>query len=130
MHVAHKCKVDRPFFMSIKGEVIAGKQEARQLGTPTANISVALTIPEGVYAAFTDVPSLKLQKILSLVYYQKGTLESYLIHHNVDLYGHIIQVTLYDFIRPSLPFISMDHMRNQIKQDLGGLQKSFEKEKN
>ncbi len=112
----------------IEGEVIRGDQRGRDLGYPTANMSIAGLHPPkfGVYAVKVDV----------LTGPHKGTYdgaasvgvrpmfgenlpncETYLFDFQGDLYGATLSVALVDFLRPELKFDSVDALITQMEAD-------------
>lgn len=102
----------------VSGLVERGKQLARRLGFPTANIRCALTLPEGVYAALTIV-AVDMQKSWpSLAYLHSGLLEVHLMGAELQLYDCLICVHLTDFIRAPVTYHSEQQMRQQIEQDM------------
>ena len=112
----------------IEGEVIRGHQRGRELGYPTANMSIdGLHPPKfGVYAVKLDV----------LTGHQKGAylgvasvgirpmfgenhpnIETYLFDFVGDLYGAELSVALVAFLRPEAKFESLDALIAQMDQD-------------
>ena len=99
----------------IDGEVIHGEKRGRELGYPTANMSVAgLHLPKfGVYAVKVDVltgpqagaylgaASLGVRPMFGE---NLPNLETYLLDFKGDLYGHHLSVGLVDYLRPEMKF--------------------------
>ena len=112
----------------IEGEVIGGEQRGRELGYPTANMSIAGLHPPkfGVYAVKVDV----------LDGPHKGTYngaasigtrpmfgenlpncETFLFDFSGDLYGSTLSVALVDYLRPELKFDGLDALIAQMDAD-------------
>lgn len=112
----------------IEGPVIRGDQRGRDLGYPTANMSIAgLHQPKfGVYAVLIDV----------LTGPHKGTyqgaaslgirpqfdgetpnIETYIFDFKGDLYGEQLSVALVDYLRPEAKFDSLDALITQMDAD-------------
>ncbi len=112
----------------IEGEVIRGDQRGRELGFPTANMSIAGLHPAkfGVYAVKVDVldgphagsydgaASIGVRPMFD------GDIpncESYLFDFKGDLYGATLSVALVDYLRPELKFDGLDALIAQMNAD-------------
>lgn len=112
----------------IDGEVVHGEKRGRELGYPTANMSLAgLHLPKlGVYAV----------KVTILTGPQAGdhigaaslgvrpqfggtvpNLESFLFDFTGDLYGHHLSVALVDYLRPEMKFDGLQGLLDQMAAD-------------
>jgi riboflavin kinase/FMN adenylyltransferase len=112
----------------IEGPVIRGDQRGRDLGYPTANMSIqGLHQPKfGVYAVFVDV----------LTGPHKGTyqgaasiglrpqfdgetpnLETFIFDFKGDLYGEDLSVALVDYLRPEAKFDNLQGLIDQMDAD-------------
>ena len=112
----------------IEGPVIRGDQRGRDLGFPTANMSIqGLLQPKfGVYAAFVDVlggphagsyqgaASLGLRPQFDG---QVPNLETYLFDFKGDLYGTHVSVALVEYLRPEARFDGLDALIAQMDAD-------------
>ncbi len=112
----------------IEGEVIHGEKRGRELGYPTANMSVAgLHLPKlGVYAVKVDVltgphkgsydaaASLGVRPMFGE---NKPNLESFLFDFKGDLYGQHLSVAFIDFLRPELKFDGLPALMDQMSAD-------------
>ena len=112
----------------IEGEVIHGEKRGRQLGYPTANMSVAgLHLPKlGVYAVrvkiltgrqmgdYIGAGSLGVRPMFGT---NLPNLESFLFDFNGDLYGHHLSVALVDYLRPELKFDDLPALMDQMAAD-------------
>jgi riboflavin kinase/FMN adenylyltransferase len=103
-----------------------GAQIGRQLGFPTANVTLhnELLPPNGVYVvrAHTHEGSLRGVANLgirpTLADDRKRILEVHILDFTGDLYGHKIEVEFLEFLRPEIPFENKDALKNQIAQDV------------
>ncbi len=112
----------------IEGEVIHGEKRGRQLGYPTANMSVGgLHLPRlGVYAVKVDVlsgpqigsyngaASLGVRPMFGE---NTPNLESFLFDFTGDLYGHHLSVALIDYLRPEMKFDGLPALITQMQDD-------------
>lgn len=112
----------------IDGPVIHGARRGRELGYPTANMSVAgLHLPRlGVYAVqvqvmdgdhtgtYGGVASLGVRPMFGE---NAPNLETYLFDFAGDLYGAHLSVGLIDFLRPELKFDSLPALITQMDAD-------------
>jgi len=112
----------------IEGEVIHGEKRGRELGYPTANMSVAgLHLPAfGVYAVRADVltgahagsymgaASLGVRPMFGV---NTPNLETYLLDFNGDLYGQHISIGFVDYLRPELKFDGLPALIAQMGAD-------------
>ncbi len=112
----------------IEGEVIHGEKRGRQLGYPTANMSVAgLHLPKlGVYAvrvevlsgpqagAYIGAASLGVRPMFGT---NLPNLETFLFDFSGDLYGHHLSVALVDYLRPELKFDGLPALMDQMAAD-------------
>ncbi len=112
----------------IESEVIHGEQRGRELGYPTANISIDGLHPAkfGVYATVVDImtgPNAgRYHGAASIgerptfgVY--KPNLEVFIFDFSADIYGETISVALVDYQRPELKFDDLDGLIIQMKAD-------------
>jgi len=112
----------------IEGEVIHGEKRGRDLGYPTANMSVdGLHLPRfGVYAVLVDIltgpqkgsyhgaASLGVRPMFGE---NRPNLESSLFDFKGDLYGQHLSVALVDFLRPELKFEGLPALITQMDAD-------------
>lgn len=113
----------------IDGEVIHGEKRGRELGYPTANMSVTgLHLPKfGVYATLVDVltgplkgsylgaSSLGVRPMFGM---NTPNLETYILDFKGDLYGQHISVGLVDYLRPELKFNGLPALLDQMAADV------------
>ena len=112
----------------IDGEVLHGEKRGRELGYPTANMSVnGLHLPRlGVYAVKVDVltgpqkgsysgaASLGVRPMFGV---NRPNLESYLFDFSGDLYGQHLSVGFVAFLRPELVFDGLPALIAQMERD-------------
>lgn len=112
----------------IEGEVIHGEARGRELGYPTANMSVAgLHLPAfGVYAVRADVltgpnagsymgaASLGVRPMFGV---NTPNLETFLLDFNGDLYGQHISIGFVDYLRPESKFDGLPALITQMAAD-------------
>jgi riboflavin kinase/FMN adenylyltransferase len=121
----------RPYRMS--GHVIYGDQRGRQLGFPTANISLhRLVSPlSGVFAVsvygLSDKPLPGVANVgrRPTVDGKKQLLEIYLLDFNQNIYGKKIEVEFVEKIRDEEKFESLDALKKQIEKDVEISKKIF-----
>jgi len=112
----------------IEGPVIRGDQRGRDLGYPTANMSIqGLHQPKfGVYAVFVDVLSgphkgqYRGAASLGLRPQFDGetpNIETYIFDFKGDLYGETLSVALVDYLRPEAKFDSLQGLIDQMDAD-------------
>ncbi|WP_333714672.1 bifunctional riboflavin kinase/FAD synthetase [Yoonia sp.] len=112
----------------IEGAVIKGDQRGRDLGYPTANMSITGLHPPkfGVYAVKVDVlggphkgayngaASIGVRPMFGE---NIPNCETYIFDFKGDLYGTHLSVALVDFLRPELKFDSLDALITQMDAD-------------
>lgn len=112
----------------IEGEVIHGAKRGRELGYPTANMSVAgLHLPKlGVYAVKADVltgphkgsyngaASLGVRPMFGV---NQPNLETFIFDFTGDLYGAHLSIAFVDHLRPELKFDGLPSLMTQMAAD-------------
>ncbi len=112
----------------IEGMVVGGEQRGRELGYPTANMSIEGLHPPrfGVYAVLVDVldgphagqyhgaASLGVRPMFQG---EVANLETFLFDFSGDLYGTELSVALVDYLRPEETFDSLDAFIAQMDAD-------------
>ncbi len=120
---------------AIQGTVVAGRGLARQLGTPTANVSWPLEKVRplaGVYAGRAWIGPLQPIQgagMPALLYLGvEGPLEVHLLDAEPGmLYDKPITVHFLDFMRPDEPGLSVQAVQTRIQQDLAQVRAYFQK---
>ena len=112
----------------IEGPVIGGEQRGRDLGFPTANMSIDGLHPPrfGVYAVLADVldgphagsyrgaASIGVRPMFGV---NRANLETFFFDFAGDLYGAEISIALVEFLRPEEKFDGLDAMITQMTAD-------------
>jgi len=112
----------------IEGEVIRGDQRGRDLGYPTANMSISGLHPPkfGVYAVKVDVldgphegsydgaASIGVRPMFGE---NVPNCETFLFDFKGDLYGSILSVALVEYLRPEEKFDGLDALITQMDAD-------------
>jgi len=112
----------------IEGEVIGGEQRGRELGYPTANMSIEGLHPPkfGVYAVLVDVrdgphrgsyhgaASVGVRPMFDG---EVPNIETFLFDFTGDLYGATLSVALVEYLRPELKFDGLDALITQMDAD-------------
>lgn len=112
----------------IDGEVLNGEKRGRDLGYPTANMSVdGLHLPKlGVYAVLVDIltgpqagsyhgaASLGVRPMFGE---NRPNLETFLFDFKGDLYGQHLSVALVEFLRPEMTFDGLPALITQMDAD-------------
>lgn len=112
---------------SIRGEVTHGRKLGRTIGMPTTNLipsSNKLLPPCGVYASKTRIDGIYHQGVTNIGY--KPTVgeeeyigvETFIFDYDNDLYGEMIEVELYDYIRPEMKFGSLEELTQRMSEDI------------
>lgn len=115
-------------FHRIEGRVEHGDKRGRDLGFPTANMSIANLHPPrfGIYAVKVDVLSgphkgrydgAASMGVRPMFGGEMPNLESYLFDFEGDLYGESVSVGLVEFLRPEARFESLDALIEQMGAD-------------
>lgn len=122
---ARRC-LGTPFM--VEGEVVSGDQRGRELGFPTANIvpDDRLAIPgHGVYAAFANgAPAAVNVGVRPTFESGRGVLiETYLIDHEIDLYGSTLRVAFVERLRGEKRFASVEELIAQMRTDVENAQR-------
>lgn len=111
----------------IRGEVLHGRRIGRTIGMPTTNLIPAtskLLPPCGVYVSKTLIDGKHYGSVTNIGY--KPTVgeeeyigvETYIFDFNEDLYGKMIEVELYFYIRPELKFDSIEELIIKMREDM------------
>ena len=111
----------------LAGEVVKGRQVGRTIGIPTANIAAETKIllpKRGVYAAkaylgervFLGV--LNIGKRPTVHNGNDTTVEVHLLDFNEDIYGEILRVEFYSYLRGETRFNSLDELKAEIERNM------------
>lgn len=112
----------------IEGPVIGGEQRGRELGYPTANMSIDGLHPPafGVYAVLADVlegahkgsyHGVASMGVRPMFGENKPNLETFIFDFSGDLYGAPVSVALVEHLRGEAKFDSLDALITQMDAD-------------
>lgn len=112
----------------IEGIVIGGEQRGRELGYPTANMSIEGLHPPafGVYAVLVDVldgphvgsyQGAASMGVRPMFGENRPNLETFIFDFSGDLYGATLSVALVEHLRPEEKFDSLDGLIAQMDAD-------------
>ena len=109
----------------VEGPVVHGLENGRKINFPTANLEVDEQIlSDGVYITRTTVDG-KVYKSMtnigthpSVSELDKPIIEAHLLNFSEFIYGKIIKVEFFKFIREQKKFPSLDALKDQLKKDL------------
>ena len=112
----------------IEGPVIGGEQRGRELGYPTANMSMeGLHLPKfGVYAVLVDVQDGQFKETYQGAaslgvrpMFGKNTpnLETFIFDFSGDLYGVHLSIALVEFLRPEQKFRGVEELIEEMAKD-------------
>ncbi len=112
----------------IDGEVIPGEQRGRELGFPTANMSIdGLHQPKlGVYAVKLDILSgpytgnyigAASMGVRPMFGENKPNLETFIFDFEGDIYGEHVSVALIEYLRPEVKFEGLEKLILHMKDD-------------
>lgn len=113
-----------PYFLT--GNVVKGKQLGRTIGFPTANINITESyklIPDkGVYVVSSQIAGKTAYGMMNIGNNPTvgGVAESIEVHFfdfNGDLYNQEIRVNIHYKIRNEIKFPSVNHLKEQLKED-------------
>ena len=109
----------------LSGMVTKGKQVGRIMGFPTANIAYPaelLQLPYGVYACKAVVDGVCYRAVTNIgtrptVAGEGVNAESHLLNFSGDLYGKVLQLEFYGFLRGERKFPDLSSLEEQIQKD-------------
>jgi riboflavin kinase / FMN adenylyltransferase len=110
----------RPF--EVEGMVVEGDRRGRLLGFPTANLRLAPELvlpPNGIYAGAARGQRAAVSIGVRPHYGgAERRFEAYLLDFDGDLYGEVLRVELWSFLRPEAAFASEADLVRQIALDV------------
>jgi len=114
-------------FYSFKGRVVKGDGRGKDLGFPTANLTIEdedkLIPAKGIYAAQCITENEKYHGLLSLgnrpTFHEHGEIipEFYIFDFDKNIYGKSLEVNLVERIRDEEKFNSVEELISQMKKD-------------
>lgn len=114
-------------YHSYKGAITTGAGRGRQLGFPTANVSVPpeLVLPQdAVYATWSILPNGQGHPSVTAVSTnptfdgKKRTVESYLLDFSGDLYGQTMELQFLAKLRDIVRYDNGEALKQQIQEDV------------
>jgi riboflavin kinase/FMN adenylyltransferase len=112
----------------VTGRVAKGSERGRLIGFPTANLSHVVTLlpRDGVYAAIAHVDGAPRIAAVNLgpnptFGEHRRKLEAHLLDFDGDLYGQPIEIEFVRRIRDTLPFGSLEELRQQLDLDIAAI---------
>lgn len=112
---------------TVRGEVVHGRKFGRTIGMPTINIipsTAKLLPPCGVYATRTLIEGKYHPGVTNIGY--KPTVgadeyigvETYIFDYDNDLYGEMLEVEFFYYIRPEMKFGSVEELMTRMAEDM------------
>ncbi len=111
----------------LSGKVIYGQQIGKELGFPTANISInnpkKLIPPDGIYAVFVNIGNTKKEGMLyigkrpTLQGKLERRIEVHIFDFNEMIYGETISVEIVMYIRDDNKFENLQKLKVQLHED-------------
>ena len=111
----------------VLGRVVPGKQLGRTIGQPTANIDFVqnkLLPPDGSYVTMTTVDGERkvgltnIGKRPTVDSFDYRTVENFILDFSGDLYGKVLPLEIYRFIRGVYKFNNLEEVRVQCAKDV------------
>ena len=111
---------------SLRGRVVHGKAIGRTIGFPTANIIVPedkFVVRRGVYATCVYLGNRKLYGVTNIGLRptvedaDRELCETYIFDFDEDIYGALIRVELFKFIRDEKPFSGVDELKEAVEEN-------------
>lgn len=112
------------------GKVVTGKKRGKNLGFPTANVSLHKKIPEGIYVSVTKInqtwhESLTFIGDAKTFDEQDIKAETYVLSFHRNLYNQWITIKLLKKLRGNKKFDSAAELVSQMKLDLKNAEEYF-----
>lgn len=115
----------RPY--SISGEVIHGNHLAQSMGFPTANLLFPRNIlspPKGVYRteivigdhAYSSITNIGTRPTVTQD--TDFTAETHILDYDRDIYGEVVTIKFYEYIREERKFSSITDLINEVNADI------------
>lgn len=110
----------------LEGTVVAGDQRGRQLGFPTANLSVSpeIKLPAcGVYASLAHIQDQVLEAVVNIGRRPtfgtsiSTTIEAHIMDFEGNLYGQEVELEIRAFLRPERKFSSFRELIAKVEED-------------
>lgn len=119
----------------LAGQVVSGRKLGRTIGVPTANLRLpedVTELPHGVYACKAFVDGGEYLAVTNIgnrptVNGHHVTVEAWLLDFDGDLYGKLLVLKFYKFLRPERKFASLEELQKEIQKNAAQTRKIFEK---
>jgi riboflavin kinase/FMN adenylyltransferase len=120
----------------LSGNVVKGRQLGREIGYPTANISIAdrykLIPADGIYIVEAEVKGVRHKAMMSIgmnptVEGKHRTLEVNVLDFDQDIYGETLTVHFLEWIRPEQKFSGLEELKMQLGRDKEATLRHFER---
>ncbi len=111
---------------SLSGLVVHGKGKGKPAGMPTANLQIDPQTPLpplGVYASVVHIGAARRLGVTNIGYRpsvdqeRRISIETFILDFDADIYGQQIHIDLYDFLRPTIKFSSLQEVQRQVSHD-------------
>ena len=114
---------------TLSGEVIHGRQLGRTMGIPTVNMYLAagvLSPCHGGYAArvhigkkeYMGVTNVGVRPTVDGDESTRVSVETHILDYSGDLYGQVLRVDFYKFLRPEIHFRSIEDLKSEIHRNI------------
>ncbi len=116
--------------MKLRGKVIAGLQQGKKLGYPTANLECgeAVCPMPGVYAAKVNIDNTNHQAVVVVgARFEQGKplTEVLILDFQEELYGRMLEVDILDRISEIEKFDYEEDLKNKIVKDIDKAREYF-----
>ena len=114
--------MDQNSIIEFSGTVTKHKGRGKELGYPTANITVTESFPEGIFVGYSYVNTKALPSLIfigaPLTFNEKDKkAEVYILDFSEDIYGKEIKVIVRKKLRDNKKFDSKEELIAQMEQD-------------
>ena len=119
----------------LSGPVVSGRKLGRTIGVPTANLQMpeaVVELPHGVYACKAVAEGKEYLAVTNIgsrptVGGHHVTVEAWLLDFDGDLYGKMLTLEFYRFLRSERKFGSLEELQKEIQKNAVQTRKIFEK---
>lgn len=127
-------------FLKVEGEVIHGDKRGREIGFPTANLGlkdfsiISENLDFGVYASLVKVQDKWYKSVTHFgpsktFGIDKPSVEVHIFDFNKDIYGKKLELKIFDKIRETVKFDSVERLILEIKNDVNSAKSILENKK-
>lgn len=118
-------------YFSLEGAVVRGKSRGREIGFPTANISIEkkqILPKEGVYATYVSIEGNTYIGATSIgknptFSAENVSVETFILDYDGNLYDKKIGIAFVKSIREQIRFNNIDDLKNQMRLDVENVKK-------